>query len=407
MKQKSKSRAAKISESNQGLTVNAATDGAALPRHALPRPFNMHLFTTACMLTAAAWPMASDPAKRDAVLRLVSDMADEMMRGVGAYKQAEHRAVRAQHAVVWQKGSSRLLRIEGAKKNAVPVLLVPSLINRYDILDLDAQHSFTLFLRDEGFAPYIIDWGQPGEDERQFTVDDYILDRLYPALENLNRPHVVGYCMGGTMAAGAIAALDNQTNIRSLSLLAAPWDFHAGDDTIAARMHAFALTAEGVMQATGVLPVDWIQALFSSIDPLFAFNKFRSFADMDADSPEARRFVIVENWLNDGVDLTAPAARQALMRWYGDNEPANGVWTVGKKLVDAASIRVPTLVVAAGNDRLVPQPAALALYEQMAYAQIAAAEKLTPEIGHIGMMASTRAKALVWEKLAGFLRQKA
>lgn len=381
-------------------THNAAKQAPGAVRREGPRPFNLHLFTTACMLTAAALPAASDPQQRRKVLDLVERMTGEMMEGLKAYRAASHAAQRHMYDTVWEAGSSRLLRLSlPAAKNACPVLLVPSLVNRFAILDLDVQHSFAGYLAQAGYDVHILDWGAPGESEKTFRIDDYILQRLYPALERLNRPHVIGYCMGGTMAAGAVAALDDQTNIRSLTLLAAPWDFKAGDPNMPMRMNAFALSAGPVMEATSRLPVDWIQALFASVDPLFAFNKFRAFAQMDPHGEEARRFVIVEDWLNDGVDLTAAAANQALQQWYIENQPVNGVWTIGPRIADASYIKVPALVVAAGADRLVPAPSALAIA-----AQIDAGQTLEPDIGHIGMMASPRAIKAVWDPVVQFLK---
>lgn len=367
-----------------------------------PKPFHLHLLTTATMLSAAAWPLAADLQQKQKVLDAVGDMTKKMMEGLAAYKASHAQPDRRTHTVIWQEGSTRLLRTNpNAPKDAAPIFLVPSLINRYDILDLDAQHSFVTYLEEQGFDPHILDWGAPGDTETEFSVDDYITQRLYPALERVKNPHVIGYCMGGTMAVGAIAAMSDQSNIRSLTLLASPWDFHAGDPVMALRMHAFTASAEGVMQMQNKLPVDWIQALFATIDPLFAFNKFRAFAEMDKDSAQARQFVIVEDWLNDGVDLTANAARQALKGWYIDNEPHNGVWTLAKNVVDASRIKVPTLVVAATGDKLVPAPSALAIMQQ-----IDAAESITPDLGHIGLMASPRAKAAVWEPVAAWLKRR-
>lgn len=371
-----------------------------------PKPFHLHLLTTANMLSAAAasflGPAAVDSQQKQKVIDVVQAMTAQMMEGLAAYKASKAKPERRTHTVIWQEGSTRLLRTNpNAPNQTEAILLVPSLINRYDILDLDAQHSFVAFLQDEGFDPYILDWGPPGEAEANFTIDTYIIERLYPALSRIKNPHVIGYCMGGTMAAGAVAALPDQSNIKSLTLLAAPWDFHAGDPAMALRMNVFMSSAELVMQAQNRLPVDWIQALFASIDPLFAFNKFRAFAQMDQTSPQARQFVIVEDWLNDGVDMTANAARQSLANWYIQNEPHNGVWTIGKNLADAGAIKVPTLVVAATGDKLVPAPSALAILQH-----IAAAESLTPDLGHIGLMASPRAKAAVWAPIADWLKRR-
>ena len=95
-----------------------------------PRPYHLHLFTTACMLSAAAWPMAADPDKRNKVISLVGDLTADMMRGLDAYRASPAQAQRRQHPVIWQDGTTRLLRVEGAEKNAVPVLLVMMAIER-------------------------------------------------------------------------------------------------------------------------------------------------------------------------------------------------------------------------------------------------------------------------------------
>ncbi|NBX67122.1 MAG: alpha/beta fold hydrolase [Proteobacteria bacterium] len=389
-----------MSRREQKPKKNAATK----PARPGPRPVHLHFLNTANMLSAAALPLIGDPEQRAMALKAIEKMTGQMLQGLDAYKVAPVAAYKPDHPCIWQKGSTKLLEAyASSQKKRMPVLIVPSLINRHNILDLDAQHSFTRHLTDHGFAAYILNWGDPTDTEKQFTVSEYITDRLYPALAHLYKTHgpvhVVGYCMGGTMAAGALAVQEGHAkSVKSLSLLAAPWDFKAGDSTLPLRMETFSTAAEPVMTATGVLPVDWIQALFASVDPLFMFNKFRAFAEMDKSSPEAQRFVIVEDWLNDGVELAAPAARQALREWYIDNQPISGVWTIGKSLADAAKIKVPTLVVAAANDRLVPKESALAIAQQIGGCHV-----LTPEIGHIGMMASARAVKAVWEPVVNWL----
>jgi len=381
-----------------------AKDGP-VRRHG-PQPMDMHVYVTAFMLSAAAWPWARKPEYHDKVIGVLADLSAGMKQGLQDYQNAFHKAHRMQQHVIWQEGSTRLLLCPQKKPGRrPPVFLVPSLINRADVLDLDAGHSFTAFLMDRGFDVYTLDWGAPQDAETAFTIDDYILSRLNPALGFLQQKtgqasHVIGYCMGGTIAAGAISVLKDQKKlVRSLTLLAAPWDFHAGDALVKPRMHAYLANAEPVMLAKGVLPVDWIQMLFASIDPLFVFNKFRAFAAMDKNTDEARRFVIVEDWLNDGVNMTAPAARQALQEWYIDNQPFNGVWTIGKGLVDTALIEPPVLVVAATGDRLVCEASASAFASRHT-------TTITPDIGHIGMMASNRAIAEVWQPVADWLKQR-
>jgi len=64
-------------------------------------------------------------------------------------------------------------------------------------------------------------------------------------------------------------------------------------------------------------------------------RKFLAFARMDPTHPKAAAFVALEDWLNDGVPLAAPVARECLAGWYGANTPATGQWRVAGKVVEA------------------------------------------------------------------------
>ncbi len=126
------------------------------------------------------------------------------------------------------------------------------------------------------------------------------------------RVHILGYCMGGLLAL-ALAALEPQ-QARTLTLIATPWDFHRPDPTIGAQFTAMMDQVEPHLEKLGHLPVDFIQSLFALFQPMQVFSKFVAASALDPASPEARHFVLVEDWLNDGVPLTAPVARECLAR---------------------------------------------------------------------------------------------
>ena len=151
-------------------------------------------------------------------------------------------------------------------------------------------------------------------------------------LELGDRPALVGYCMGGLLTTAL--AQRRPRDIAGLALLATPWDFHA-DNAAAARRTAAALAPfEPVLDSWGELPIDAIQALFAMQDPLQVANKFTRFARMDPDSEAARRFVALEDWVNDGVTLPAAVARDCLTGWYGRNDTAKGRWMIAGEVVD-------------------------------------------------------------------------
>ena len=93
---------------------------------------------------------------------------------------------------------------------------------------------------------------------------------------------------------------------------------------------------------------------FAGLDPLQVVRKFVAFGDMEADSPRAEIFVAVEDWLNDGVPLAAPVARECLAGWYGANTPGRGDWRVAGEAVQPSTLDLPTLVVLPDQDRIVP-----------------------------------------------------
>ena len=288
------------------------------------------------------------------------------LAGIEGYRAHPYRRRLEDPPVLWQAGTTRVLAF-GGEASGAPVLLVPSLINRAYILDLTAQRSFARYLRERGLRPYLLDWGAPGADERDFGLDDYILGRLEPALEAVHhdagRPvTLAGYCMGGTM----VLPLAARADVAALVLLATPWDFWADgrhqERLIAAHLPGLTALIESLEQ----LPPDALQAMFAALDPLLAARKFTAFAALPPASAAARNFVALEDWLNDAVPLTGRVARACLEDWYGANAPAAGNWRVGGEAVRPERIRAPALNVVPARDRIVPPASAAALERRVA-----------------------------------------
>ncbi|WP_240319116.1 alpha/beta fold hydrolase [Acidibrevibacterium fodinaquatile] len=317
-----------------------------------------------------------------------------LIAGIAAYRRHPWRRTLPDPPAIWSEGETRLLDYGG---EGPPLLFIPSLINRGHILDLDEGASLVRFLAAAGFHPLLLDWGWPGERERRFTLTDYIAGRLDRALGAVaEKPILVGYCMGGLLALAA--ALREPRRLRALALLATPWDFHADNPARAAALARLLPLMEPAFALGHALPIDWLQTLFALVDPYGVGRKYRAFATLDPDSTRARRFVALEDWLNDGVPLAAPVAREALGGWYGDNTPARGNWLVAGLPVDPATLRLPTLVAAPTRDRLVPPASARPLATLIPDATL-----ITPQVGHIGMIAGTNAETALWRPMLTWL----
>jgi poly(3-hydroxyalkanoate) synthetase len=357
-----------------------------------PRPLWLHLMlaTTPSADWQSVWRSwsAGSPAAIPA-----PDAA--LLAGIAAYRRHPFQRSLTPPPSIWAEGSARLL--DYGPPEGRPLLVVPSLVNRAYVLDLLPAHSMLRFLAANGVRPLLLDWGFPDEAERAFSLTDLVAGRLLRALESVGRPvALAGYCMGGLMAVAA--AQLRPALVERLVLLATPWDFWAGDESGARRLAGLLPMLEPGMGLSGALATDALQVLFSLLDPSSVGRKYRDFATQDPASERAALFVALEDWLNDGVPLAAPVAREVIGHWYGANAPARGAWHMLGVPVRPDSLRVPSLVVIPGRDRIVPPASAAALA-----ACIAGAEVLTPGAGHVGMVAGSGARQMLWEELVRWL----
>jgi polyhydroxyalkanoate synthase len=344
----------------------------------------------------------------DALARAVDAEAGRRLmafiQGVRAYHNHPGQRALAEPPCVWNQGSTRLLDYGATApqgKDGAPLLVVPSLINRAYILDLTRERSLIRHLARREFRPFLVDWGAPGEVESAFSLDDYVAGRLEGALDAAcglaKRPAaVVGYCMGGLLALALAQRRPALT--AALVLMATPWDFHAHDIGAVRLLKAAAPTLSAMIEALGVLPIDVLQAMFSSLDPYRTPRKFQNFAALDPDGPKAAMFVALEDWLNDGVPLAGRVARETLFGWYVENAPARGAWCIGGRPVRPAEVSAPSLVVVPEQDYIVPPGSAAPLGAALP----GAAMRVVPA-GHIGMVVGARAQTVLYEPLADWL----
>ncbi|WP_197042128.1 alpha/beta fold hydrolase, partial [Sandarakinorhabdus oryzae] len=257
-----------------------------------------------------------------------------------------------------------------------PVVIVPSLINPPDVLDLPGR-SLMAHLEGQGLNPLIIDWGESPEPLGLMAL---ARERLQPLVEQLGQtPALVGYCLGGTLA----LALATQTPVSRLALIATPWHFAGYGDSQRAGLASWWASAAPLAEAMGQLPIDLLQPAFWSLDPAGLVAKYVRLAQASGD--ELADFVRLEDWANGGAPISLLAARD-LAALY-----ATGNWAG----VDPAAITAPILDIIAGADRIVPPGAALST--------LGIGTPLRLEAGHVGMVVGRRAPQLLWQQLVDWL----
>jgi polyhydroxyalkanoate synthase len=305
------------------------------------------------------------------------------LAGLRRYQEAP-RAVPAPPMPALGQAHGAALRDYGGE--GAPVVFVPSLINPPNVLDM-GDRSLLRWLAGRGRRVLLLDWGWPGEERRGMSVAGHVEHILLPLLAELGEPAMLaGYCLGGTMAlaaAGPAGAL-------AVATIAAPWRFSGFPEQSRQALGRLWQGARPAVDALGLLPMELLQSAFWSLDPARTVAKFEAFAGMTGE--EARTFVMLEDWANDGPPVSAGAGREMFEDFLGADVTGAGQWRVAGRAVDPAALACPVLDIVSTTDRIVPAATAHG-----------AGERLELGLGHVGMIVGSRARESLWEPLDAWL----
>jgi polyhydroxyalkanoate synthase len=135
-----------------------------------------------------------------------------------------------------------------------------------------------------------------------------------------------------------------------------------------------------------------LQAAFWSLDPERTVRKFAEFGRLDPGSADARRFIELEEWANEGEALPYRAAKELIEELFGKDLPGSGEWLVGGKVM-SDRLDLPAIHVTAGHDRIAPASTA------------PAGQKVEIASGHVGMIVGS-ARHQLHEALRTFLESE-
>ena len=183
------------------------------------------------------------------------------LAGLRVYQTASRPARPPAMPVVARAGRAVLRDYGGSGR---PVIMVPSLINPPDVLDLLPDVSLMRWLATQGLRPMLVDWGTPSPDERDLDIAGHVESLLLPLIDAVGRDAALaGYCLGGTMALAAAAIRPPA----ALALIASPWRFGGFPDDARDGLGALWAQASETAETIGMLPVEVLQAAFWQLDP--------------------------------------------------------------------------------------------------------------------------------------------
>ncbi|WP_045514643.1 class III poly(R)-hydroxyalkanoic acid synthase subunit PhaC [Neobacillus niacini] len=293
------------------------------------------------------------------------------------YKEMYQRAIRANQVLtteaepevaptpkelIWTRNKTKLYRYisENPKKHKIPLLLVYALINKPYILDLTKGGSLVEFLVNRGFDVYLLEWGQPGYEDRNMKLDDYIMDYIPRAVRkvmrksNVDEVSILGYCMGGTITA-AFAALHPELPIRNLIFMTSPFDFEK-TGSYGAMLDERYFNIDKVVDTLGVIPPEMIDFGNKMINPMGTnYGPYISLYERADNEKFIKSFKLLQKWLNDGILFPGEAYRQWIRDFYQQNKLIKGELVIRGQKVNLENITANVLNLAGKND-LIAQP---------------------------------------------------
>ena len=158
-----------------------------------------------------------------------------------------------------------------------PLVIVPPWINKFYILDLNAEKSFVRWAVSEGITVFVISWVNPDERHRALDFESYmktgVLTAVDTALEITGEKTVdtIGYCVGGTLLSVTLAYIAQDktqaSKIRSSTLFTTQVDFTNAGDLLAFVDEAQIRSVEEMMAESGFLPGAKMADAFNKLRP--------------------------------------------------------------------------------------------------------------------------------------------
>lgn len=246
-----------------------------------------------------------------------------------------------------------------ARVHAQPVLIVPSWIMKFYILDLTPGDSLVRYLVGAGHTVFMVSWRNPGSEDRDLGMEDYLQLGLLAAVHAVRqrhpatRIHAAGYCLGGTLLAIAAALLSSRPDnpLASLTLLAGLVDFHEPGELGLFIDESQIAFLEDLMAEHGYLDGRQMAGAFQLINSKdLVWSKLVHEYLMGAQTP----MTALRAWNADATRLPARMHSQYLRRLYLHNDLAEGRYPTEVGPVSLADIQVPMFVVATERDHVSP-----------------------------------------------------
>ncbi|MBF0544681.1 MAG: alpha/beta fold hydrolase [Candidatus Riflebacteria bacterium] len=310
--------------------------------------------------------------------------------------------------VVYQFDSLRVLKFQGTKDTSekIPILLIPSMINRSYVMDLMKDNTLVGFLKDSGLPTYLLDWGNPGPRHNHLPFEFYVDDLIKLACDAVvrdacckkttgtpckgnkcNKISLLGYCMGGTMA--LLHSALHPERINKLTLLATPINF-IDDSTLSHWARKETFNVDALVNTLGAVDPLLLQSSFLMVKPLSQLQKWKTLYESALNQKSVDSFIHLERWVTDNIPVPREAYRDYLKLCYHKNAVVNNKVVLKGQEIDFRNFKTPILNIMAKKDHIVPIQSSQVL-KDLVSSEIT---EVIIDAGHVGVAMGKKAREM-------------
>jgi polyhydroxyalkanoate synthase len=241
-----------------------------------------------------------------------------------------------------------------------PLVIVPPCINKYYILDLRPENSFVRYAVEAGHTVFVISWRNIPRELGGLSWDDYlergVLAGIAAAQEisNSRTVNALGFCVGGTLLACALAVLAarGEAPVESATLLTTMLDFSDPGDIGVYISPEYLAAREPALACGGRVHGSELTRAFASLRPNELVWSYVVGNYLEGRTPPAFDLLY---WNGDSANLPGPMYAYYVRTMYLDNHlRERGALSMCGESIDLKRVAVPAYVYASREDHIVP-----------------------------------------------------
>ena len=250
-----------------------------------------------------------------------------------------------------------------------PLLVIPPCINKYYILDLQQKNSFVRYALECGHSVFLVSWRSATPEIATLTWDDYLQTGIMQAIDvtlavsGADRVNTLGFCVGGTLLACALAVMAErgESKVASLTLLTTMLDFSDPGELGRLISEQSVVAKEAAIGRDGILEGKELALAFSSLRANDLIWQYVTNSYLKGKAPPAFDMLY---WNADSSNLPGPMFCWYIRNAYLENKLRRPGATVQCGVpVDLSKVHVPAFVYASREDHIVPWKTAFASRE--------------------------------------------